>query len=224
MDVRTVAAAVLIAIPVVMIMVFVGLGRVFDYPKILRERAEAILTKYLEGGRRLKVLWYVFAMTAVAFVPIAVLLHLVLIKDGFPYLVLATSLGVLAGIVQAVGLLRWVFLVPYLAETYADSASSPAARDAAVVLFQGMHRFLGMGIGEHLGYLFTGLWTLFIAIAMTGSSSFHPWLAWFGVFPAVAILAGLLEPTGWKASEAINAFGYTILPLWLIATGFVLLF
>jgi hypothetical protein len=43
------------------------------------------------------------------------------------------------------------------------------------------HRHLGVAVGECLGYLFTGGWTLLVAVAMLQSSSFDDWLAWPGV-------------------------------------------
>ena len=38
-----------------------------------------------------------------------------------------------------------------------------ATRRTVEVVFATLHRLLGVGIGEHLGYLLTGLWTLLVA-------------------------------------------------------------
>src|SRR5918996_490690 len=72
----------------------------------------------------------------------------------------STSVGVLAAVVQFLGLARWPFLVPALARTYEDPSSSAAARAATAVVFDSFHRYLGVAVGECLGYLFTGTWTL----------------------------------------------------------------
>jgi hypothetical protein len=48
------------------------------------------------------------------------------------------------------------FLVPHLARVEADGDASEARREAAVVVFEALHRYLGVAVGEHLGYLFTG--------------------------------------------------------------------
>ena len=72
------------------------------------------------------------------------------------------------------------FLVPALARTYEDPNSSAAAREATR-LCSTFHRHLGVAVGECLGYLFTGGWTLLVAVAMLQSSSFDDWLAWPGV-------------------------------------------
>jgi hypothetical protein len=65
-------------------------------------------------------------------------------------------IGVRAAVVQFLGLARWRFLVPELARAYADPASSQATRDATAVAFESFHRYLGIRIGECLGYLLTG--------------------------------------------------------------------
>ena len=85
---------------------------------------------------------------------------------------LATAFGVLAAAVQFLGLIRWPYLVPYLARTFFDPSSSEATRDAVAVVFQAFHRYAGVAIGEHLGYLFTGLWTLLVGVAMTQGDVF----------------------------------------------------
>jgi len=64
--------------------------------------------------------------------------------------------GVLAAVVQFFSLARWPFRVRILASKYDDPAPSEATRDATVVVFESFHTYLGVAIGECLGYLFTG--------------------------------------------------------------------
>lgn len=135
---------------------------------------------------------------------------------------LATTIGVLAGLVQFLGLIRWPFLVPYLAKTYFEPESTQATRDSIAVVFQAFHRYAGVAIGEHLGYLFTSIWTAFIALAITQSPLFNPWLGWLGFLPAIGIFMGVFEEAGFKAAGAINAISYILWSIWLIAVGGVL--
>ena len=95
-------------------------------------------------------------LTAVLFVPLAVLVHKALTREDTPYMAVATTFGVIAGVVQFLGLVRWPFLVPYLADTYLDPASSAATRESVAVVFQAFNHYAGVAVGEHLGYLFTG--------------------------------------------------------------------
>lgn len=64
--------------------------------------------------------------------------------------------GVLAAVVQFFRLARWLFRVPILARKYDDPAPSEATCEATVVVFESFHTYLGVAIGECLGYLFTG--------------------------------------------------------------------
>jgi hypothetical protein len=134
----------------------------------------------------------------------------------------AVVFGVLAGTVQFLGLARWPFLVPYLAETYLDPQSSPAAREAAAVTFQAFHDYAGGAIGEHLGYLFTAVWTLLLAAGLVRVMG-RPWLAALGAVIALGIAAGMAEPLGVDAASTLNALAYTAWAVWLVAVGVVLL-
>ena len=49
-------------------------------------------------------------LTAVLFVPLAVLVHKVLARQDTPYMAVATAFEVIAGVVQFLGLVRWSFL------------------------------------------------------------------------------------------------------------------
>jgi len=73
---------------------------------------------------------------------------------------LAATFGVLAGLVRMLGLLRWVYVVPALARTFADSSLEPERRGEQAALFRALHQDLGVGVGEHLAYLFTGIWSV----------------------------------------------------------------
>lgn len=134
-------------------------------------------------------------------------------------LAIATTVSVFAGLVQFLGLIRWTFLVPYLAKTYFEPDSSQATRESIAVVFQAFHRFAGMASGEHLGYLYTSVWTALIAFAITQSSQFNCWLGWAGFIPAIGILIGLFEESGFKAAAAINTISYIPWSVWLISVG-----
>jgi Domain of unknown function (DUF4386) len=143
-------------------------------------------------------------LTAVLLAPLAVLLGQVLGRDGLAIVPTATVVGVLAAVVQFFGLARWPFLVPTLARKYDDPAASEATREATVVVFESFHTYLGVAIGECLGYLFTGAWTVLVGIAMLQSSAFDAWLAWPGIAIGLFLVVGSLEfvgrfeEKGWK--------------------------
>jgi Domain of unknown function (DUF4386) len=226
-NIERAAGALLIFLPLAFNAFFFLLGRRFDYPDILRSPTGDILRRFQAGGVGLKLLWYGFMLTAVLLIPLAVLLGQVLARDGLEIVPVATTIGVLAGVVQFLGLARWPFLVPELARAHADPASSQATREATTVAFESFHRYLGIGIGECLGYLFTGAWTMLVGVAMLQSSTFEAWLAWPGIIIALSLIIGSLEfvgrfeEEGWKLAGAI---AYIAWSLWLILAGLVLIF
>jgi uncharacterized protein DUF4386 len=219
---RTVTAALLIIVPVLFNVFFFLLQSTFGYPDILREPADTILRQFTAGGTSLLVIWYGFALTPALFIPAAILLRRAFTADS-PLLALATPFAIVAGMAQVLGLLRWPFLVPGLAQAYLDPAASDATRDAVLVVFSAFHQYAGVAVGEHLGYLATGAWTLVIASAMLAGAPFRAWLGWVGIVAALGILAGLLEPAGFALGGTINAFAYILWSLWLIVTAIFLL-
>lgn len=182
-----------------------------------------MLERYTAGGSRLRATWYGFAFTGLLFLPIPVL-----VQQLFPtppwYLPVATVLGVLAGVVQVIGLLRWSFLVPVLANVWKDADATPAHKDAAEVVFEAFHRFVGGGIGEHLGYLLTAVWTMLVAIAIFQTHLVSVWLAALGLVAAIGILIGVLEEANVKWAGTINAIAYVVWSIWLLAMGVRVLF
>src|SRR5918995_1524831 len=226
---RRLTGVLLILTPIAFNLLFTLLSVTFEYPDILRQPAGYILERFDPGGAGLVATWYGFMLTAVLFVPLVVLVHRVLAGDGREagapfYLGVATSFGVVAGVVQFLGLVRWPFLVPYLADTYTDPASSEATRESVAVVFEAFNRYAGVAVGEHLGYLFTGLWTVLVALAMFGSPlPFRRWLALLGVVSAVGILLGTLEPVGFEPAADIVVVGYILWSIWLALFGIFLL-
>ena len=218
---RRVTALLLIVVPILFNIGFFLLQSSFEYPDILRQPPDEILRRFQEGGSSLIATWYLFAMTPALFIPAAVLL-----RRAFPghsaVLDLATPFAIIAGFAQVLGLLRWPFLVPTLAATYLDPNATEATRAAALTVFTAFHQYAGVAVGEHMGYLFTGAWTLVIAAAMFSSAVFRPWLGWLGVVSGIGILCGMLEPAGVALGGTINAFAYIAWSIWLIATGVML--
>ena len=214
------AGLLLIVAPVSFNLLFIALGRVFDYPDILRRPIDEILRRFAAGGRRLVVLWYAFALTGVLFVPLALIIGELTAGDALGRA--SVPFGLIAGVVQVVGLFRWSFLVPYLARAYGDPGASQASREAITVTFEAAHRFLGMAIGEHLGYFFTAVWSILVALALEGSGLVPDVLALAGLVPAAAILVGLLEPAGWRPAGPITAIGYLAWSVWMTALGIAL--
>ena len=163
------------------------LGKRFDYPDILRRPTEEILERFREGGSSLILSWWAFMLSGLLMIGAVVVLSQALGSGGI--LPVATTIGVLAGLVQVLGLLRWVYLVPSLARSHASPQATPAQREATAAVFRAFHQYLGVGVGEHLGYLLTGLWSILIAIAIVLGDALAAWLGWPGI--VIGLLRGV---------------------------------
>jgi hypothetical protein len=223
LQVRRLAGLLLILVPVAFTVCFTLLQMQFEYPDILRQPTADILAKFQAGGTQLIAVWYALTLTAVLFIPVVVLVHRVLAdQEASTMLWVATVFGVVAGVAQTLGFLRWPFLVPHLASAYLAPGASEAQRAAAAMVFEAFHRYAGMAVGEHLGYLSTSVWTFLIALLMLRTPLFGRWLGASGMALAVGVATGLLEPAGWELAGTINALSYLAWALWLVVVGIVL--
>lgn len=221
---RRTTGLLLVIVPLVFTICFTLLGMLFEYPDILRQPTTDVLRRFQAGGSGLVAIWYVLTLTALLFIPLALLIQRVLGKhtDG-SLLTVATVFGVLAGLVQTLGFIRWPFVVPHLAQVYLDPATDTAKRAATELVFEAFHRYAGMALGEHLGYLSTSVWTFLIGLLMLQVPLFGRWLGLSGMVLALGIASGLLEPAGVAAVGPINAISYLVWALWLMVVGVVLL-
>jgi hypothetical protein len=168
------AGLVLIVLPIAFNVAFGLLAARFDYPDVLRNPTHEVLARFREGGRSLVLLWWAFALTALA---VVLLSDAIGDADG-TLLAVATVTGVLAALVQVLGLIRWPFLVPYLARVAAEPGASEARQEAVDIVFQAFNRYLGVAVGEHLGYLLTGAWTTLAGVALTQTTAAPAWIGW----------------------------------------------
>jgi len=223
LQVRRLAGLLLILVPVAFTICFTLLQMQFEYPDILRQSTADVLAKFQAGGTRLIAVWYALTLTAVLFIPVVILVHRVLAaQEASVTLWIATVFGVVAGLAQTLGFLRWPFLVPHLASAYLAPGASEAQRATAALVFEAFHRYAGMAVGEHLGYLSTSVWTFLIALLMLRAPLFGRWLGLSGMALAVGVATGLLEPAGWELAGTINALSYLAWALWLVVVGIVL--
>ena len=229
MSTPTVAGVVLLLLPVAFNLAFGALAATFDYPDILRRPTPEILARFREGGTRLLLCWWVFALTAAALAPLAVLVARALDDANHTLLTIGATVGVLAALVHLLGLIRWPFLVPYLARLDADPNASPARREAVDVVFQSFNRYLGVAVGEHLGYLLTGTWTVLVGVAFTQTTVAPGWLGIPGMVIGAVLALGSLEfvgpaeRDGWKLAATLTPITYIAWSLWLVAGGLTLL-
>lgn len=226
-------AILLIVVPVAFNAAYFALASSFSYPDILRREPDEIMRRFHAGGAGLVLRWEALLLSALAMLPLVVLLAVTL--EATPALTaLAVVSGAVAALVQGLGLVRWPFAVPELARRYVDADALPpaeraAAQQAIAMVFATLHRLLGVGVGEHLGYMFTGLWTLVASVSVLTTTVVAGWLGWPGIVISIALLVGTLEfvgpneRDGSKLAGAIVPIAYIGWSIWLIVLGVALL-
>ena len=228
MSTATFTGLLLIALPIAFNVAFGLLAARFDYPDVLRKPTGEVLARFRDGGSSLVLLWWAFALTALALAPAVVLLSSSITGADGTLLAVATVIGVLAALVQALGLIRWPFLVPYLARVVAEPGVSQARREAVDIVFQAFNRYLGVAVGEHLGYFLTGAWTTLAGVALTQSDVMPGWIGLLGIVIGPVLALCSLEfvggrEDGWKVAEKLTPPAYVAWSLWLVAAGVGLL-
>jgi hypothetical protein len=217
-------------VPILFNASFALLAQRFDYPEILREPTPEVLARFRAGGSQLIWIWWAFAISAVLFTPLVVLFAAKLNGADTTLVVLSIVIGVLASLVQFLGLIRWPFLVPYLARE-AEGVEPGSSRGEAIdLVFQSFHRYLGVAVGEYLGYTLTGVWSILTGIAVVQAVSFPAWLGVVGIVIGLLFLVssveflGSNEPEGWTIAGQITPIAYILWSLWLVALGLDVLF
>lgn len=204
---------------------YITLIFIFDYPDILRMPADHILTKFHDGGTLLILVWWVFSLAGLPLLWAVIFLSKI-IGEEYQNVRVATTFMIIGGITQIVGLLRWVFVVPILSNNYANYPDT--SQKTVSILFLVVHQYGGVILGEHLGQLFSIIWTLIVCRHFIKSKTLHPFMGWFGIISSFIYLLGQTElfatviPSfpviGWAAP-----IGSTLWLLWMIALGVLLI-
>lgn len=203
---------------------YITLSVIFEYPGILREDTGSILTKFYQGGSRLILTWWAFAILGIPLVIAYILLGQKL-ETRFSFVRWATTLGVIGLLVQMIGLLRWTFVVPVLANNFV--AGNEITKGTSTVAFQVIHQYGGVVLGEHIGQLFTICWTILLTRAFQKVSQFPNWVNWLGYISSSIYLVAQAELfatiiPGFPVWDLAGFIGSTLWLVWLIVVGLVM--
>ena len=201
------------------------LSVIFDYPAILRQDAGIILAKFYEGGNRLILTWWAFALLGLPLLNAYVLIGQK-IESKFYFVRWATLLGVVGLLMQIIGLLRWTFVVPVLANHFVSG--NETAKEISKLVFQVVHQYGGVILGEHLGQLFTIAWTVMTTRAFSKLTIFPKWIIGLGyvssfiyLFAQAELFATVIPDFPvWRLAGFL---GSTLWLTWLLAIGIQLL-
>jgi hypothetical protein len=138
----------------------------------------------------------------------------------------ATFLGAASVLLSLIGFLRWVFVVPPLAEAYVNGDEVEKA--AAASAWMAQHQFGGALLGEHLGQLLAIFWSVALCLHILRTHVLPSWLAYAGLVLSALYLAnqGDILATavpGFPVFDLAGLVGSTGWGLWVATLGVVLL-
>ena len=194
----------------------------FEYPDILRKDTGEILTRFNDGGSSLIWTWFVFALGGITLIPAYILIGQML-ESKSSLVRVATNFGVIGLVVQMIGLLRWTFVVPVLARSFAETTDE-TIKASAIMSFKTIHQYGGVVLGEHLGQLFTIIWTVLLSVVLDKLKLFPKWITWLAYissiiyFFAQAELLATVIPD-FPVWDLAGFIGSTLWLIWLIIIG-----
>jgi hypothetical protein len=189
-----------------------------NWPASLSEPPAVILPLIVEQAVPVFTGYTSYLLHALLLIPLAVTLRTTL-KMSSILGTAAVALGVLAGFAKALGITRWLFLMPGLALTYTNPDASAATRDAIAVVYQAFNAYAG-GLGELLGVgLFAGAWTVLISIALTRLGGGARIIGLAGFIAAGGLFATLPSVVGIESPILLTLSGI-IWQLWTAALAF----
>ena len=214
---RKLTATLLILAAILANVGFSALGSIFNYPDVLNEPAGKVLASFREHQGAVSGWFIVLALASALLIPVAIGVGRLSTAKAMR---IAVPVGITAGVVQVVGLMRWPLLVPGYASDAASSNPSIAAnaRDS----FTTAGNILGTTIGETFGYALTATWTILVVVAL-GKKYSGRWFQVLGIASAALVAVGVLSPLELPVVDTANFFGYVLWSIWLIAFGVVIL-
>jgi Domain of unknown function (DUF4386) len=194
------------------------LGPSIGWPASLRNPAADQLMAIARAPQAVALGYGVYLLYSVLVLPAMVLIarriYGNLSSVGAALVVAFAAISVLA---RCVGILRWLTVMPELAQQHAKAAD--AQRIAIELVFQAVTVW-GGGIGELLGVsLFMAL---SVGIAMAGAwirRSMPRWLVVLGIVSAVLLFAMILPALGIAVKVPV-AVAVSVLTVWMLAVAF----
>lgn len=194
---------------------------VFGWPAVLDEPGTVVLPAFAADEQAIRAGFYLLLVSSLLLVPGAYAVEAALTRPTAGTRAM-TVFGVAGALFQILGWVRWPITVPYLADAYA-AATDDASRQSVAATFDVLNRYAGGALGEHLGWLFQGVWAVFVGVVALRAAGLPRWFGALGLGLA-AVWAVLVPGSAILQADALNAVGqpvYTAWYVWLLALGVV---
>lgn len=200
---------VLFAVPIIV------LGGAIGWPASLRLPAEQALPLIASQANAVLLGYSAYLAVSLALIPLAFALRAWLATRGVTgwWADTVAFVGAGAGLFKTLGIVRWLSVMPVLADEF-ERASDPAARQVIALTYTTMNSYAG-AVGELLGVqILSGLW-----LAAIGSGLFSIGKVWLGL---VGLLSGALFLLTslrlvWPEAGAIQSVAAPLALVWFMA-------
>lgn len=210
------SAAVLLALEVICVLVATfTLQAAFQFPAILREPASAAFGLFQKNQSVIVPAYYVFMLSGLLYLPVSFALRNALKATAAveeSHLNTMVVLGATTAIFQAVGFSRWIFLMPYLTTMYFGGDAS--IRQTVTLIYETFNRYAGMTIGEHLGFIAMGFWTIVLAASV--KRLVPAWVSTSGISIGVLLVLSIGEHFGGSTADVFATLNFVANTLWTI--------
>ncbi|OYQ49178.1 hypothetical protein CHU92_00450 [Flavobacterium cyanobacteriorum] len=199
------AEALSVTIPVII------LGNYFNFPDILREPASKAFELFKMNQNEIQAGYYIFLISSLLYIPLSYQLSQWFKSERKILSQALQGLGIATTVFQSIGFIRWIFTMPFLTEMYFGNTSS---KETAALLYETLNRYAGMSIGEHLGFIAMGSWTIILAALIIKQNTIKKWLGYAGLFIGILLLFSVIEHFGGKQAPIFGALNFIANSLW----------
>jgi Domain of unknown function (DUF4386) len=200
------------------------LGGKFNFPDILRQPAADAFTLFKQNAKFIIAGYYIFLISSLLFIPLSYLLHNIL-KESAAQTArrVLVGCGIATTLFQSIGFIRWIFTMPYLTESYFINSENQAT---VTIVYETLNRYAGRSIGEHLGFLAMGCWTICLGIIILKHGRFYNWIGFTGIFIGLLLIMSVAEHFGGFSARflgKINFIANTLWTFWLMIIAIMLI-
>ncbi len=167
---------------------FFILSVTINWPASLDDPADISLPRLLANEGAVLAGYGCYFLAALLLVPATAALNARLSVSG-PMSCFTMALATLAALAKAIGISRWLFVMPDLARAY---AADQGDRPNIVLAFDILNDYAG-GVGEVLGVgLMGGVWTILMAgLVLRSGERRRGWVGWFAVIAGASLFLAI---------------------------------
>lgn len=198
------------------------LGAAINWPTSLDEPASVNLPLVLEQYVAVMAGYGIYLVYSLLFWPVAYLTGRVITGGDTENALfrLASGFAALSALARALGIVRWLFAMPVLAQLYTAPTAAPELKASISVTYEMLNAYAG-GTGELLGVsLLAAIWLVLISILIIQKANWPDWLGYFGFVAAISLFLNLLEVIGIDVGP-MATISVALVQFWMLAAAIV---